>query len=236
MFEYLKDKINKATNNVEVKSNIAKGMSSIGYIDLNSTVSFDLSATIILADLDQTGKTLPLIVKDYKESGVIKKMIKEKISDTTYSLRCFFDSELENFIQINVIENQIDSATVFKRYERIFYNKAKEVFIDKNGDEYPEELWSENIIGDKMFFIDNGVNRFEYDRVYSSKEVYESIIKGVNNYSIVADIEECLYHRGIESDYINREIVLVSHLETNEEKTINIYTGLDVSLASLKIT
>lgn len=234
MFEYIKDKFKKVSNNVDVKDNVANGIGSIGYIDLNSSVSVDLSATLLLAELDNSGKSLPLLLTDYIQKGSIKKIMKQSFNDFSYSLRCFFDSDLENFIQINVIDSNIDSASIFKRYDRIFYNKSKELFIDKNGDEYSEDLWSNVIIGDTTFFIISNDTKIEYDRVFSSKEIYSSNIKS-SSYTVFANIEECFYHRGIESNEINRELVLVSHLETNSEKSINIYIGLDISLASLKV-
>ena len=43
--------------------------------------------------------------------------MKEKIDDSTYSFRCYFDNDNEDFIQINVIDANIDSAIIFKRYD-----------------------------------------------------------------------------------------------------------------------
>lgn len=226
MFENLINKIKSFFNNSD-KSKLE--------IKLNDSISFDLRTILILSDHNiERSQTLSLILKDYKQSGIITKMIKESFSENSASYKCFFDNELESFIQINIIDNKIDSATTFKRYERIFYNKSKSLFIDKNGDEYLEETWSNDIIGDNLFFIEKDENRFEYDRVFSSKEVYSTNIKSSNN-EININIEECLYQRGIDNEFINRELVLVSHIETNQEKSINIYIGLDVPLTYLKI-
>lgn len=226
MFENLINKIKSFFSNSD-KSKIE--------IKLNDSITFDLRTILILSDHNiERSQTLSLILKDYKQSGIVTKMIKESFNENSASYKCFFDNELESFIQINIIDNKIDSATTFKRYERIFYNKSKELFIDKNGDEYLEETWSNDIIGDNLFFIEKDENRFEYDRVFSSKEVYSTNIKSSNNETNV-NIEECLYQRGVDNEFINRELVLVSHIETNQEKSINIYVGLDVPLTYLKI-
>lgn len=234
MLDYLKDKYNKITDNVEVKENIVKGVGSIGYLDLNSNISVDLLATLILAEQDFTGKTLPLITTSYKENGKVVKLMKEKINDTMYTLRCYFDNDNEDFIQINVINENIDSAIIFKRYERMFFNARKGVFIDKNNDEYTKDLWLNHIIGDNFFFIENGDSKYEYENVYKNQDIKKTTIKD-DKHLVITKLTESLYHRGMESNEVNRELVLVSCLEDEKECSINIYTGLDISVSTLKI-
>lgn len=231
MFDYLKQKIQEFTT----KEYIAKGKDSIGYVDIKSPIKFDVSDTLILAEGDDTGKTSPLLITNYKNNGLVKSILKQKINEKNYSLRCFFDEDLEDFIQINVIDYNIDSAICYKRFQRIFYNKSKEKFVDTDGIEYTEDLWSNTIIGNKFFSIEEKDYKCEYERVFASKDIYNEFIKNEQN-KYEVKIEECLYQRGIESDYVNRELALISHLDTKTEKSINIYIGLDINLSTLKIS
>lgn len=235
MFEYLKDKYKEATGNTEVKENVVKGVGSIGYIDLKSVVSVDITATLVLAELDSTGKTLPLILTDYKENSTVLKIMKEKLNDNAMSLRCYYDLDNEEFIQINVINNNIDSAMIFKRYDRLFLNQNKNVFVDsQTNEEYPKSLWLDTIIGDNQFFIGKDGNNYVYDRVFPTKEVIKTNIKD-EKHLVITKLTECLYHRGIESNEVNRELVLLSCLESEKEASMNIYVGLDIPLTNFKI-
>ncbi len=234
MFEYIKDKYKTISNNEDKKENVVKGVGSIGYVDLGTTVSIDLLATLILAEQDYSGKTLPLITKEYKETGRIVKLMKEKINEKMYTLRGYFDEENENFIQINVINENIDSAVIFKRHERMFFNNKKGVFIDKDHNEYTKELWTNQIIGDNFFLMQTPNGEYEYENVYGEKQTMKTMLKD-DKHLVPTKLTECLYHRGIESNEVNRELVLISLLESEKECSINIYTGLDVSVSTLKL-
>lgn len=231
MFDYLKEKIKSFTT----KEFIVKGENSIGYVDINVNLKCYIGDVLVLADGHDTGKTQPLLLTNYKELGPIKSILKQSINEQNYSLRCYFDEDLDAFVQINIIDYNIDSAILYKRFERIFYNKAQELFIDSDGNEYKEELWSNTIIGNRVFEITKDNIKYEYDRAYAIKDIYEADIKTING-KYNAKIEECMYHRGIESQYVNREITLVSHIQTEKEKSINIYIGLDIPLKTLKIS
>lgn len=236
MLEYIKDKYKEVSGEVKTKENVVQGVGSIGYIDLNTTITIDMLATLVLAELDNKGETLPLLIKDYQESGVVVKIMKEELNKNLMSLRCYFDMDNENFVQINVINNNIDSVMVFKRYDRLFFNKAEGVFIDsKTNEKYEKSLWLDVIIGDTQFFINKDEqNVYIYDRVFNNKEVIKTNMKDKDHY-VITRLTECLYHRGISSDSVNRELLLLSNLESEKENSMNIYIGLDVPITNLKI-
>ncbi len=234
MLEYLKDKYKQATGEVEVKENIVKGVNSIGYVDVGSSVKFDLSATLILAEMENTGKTLPLLETEYKEDSTIKKLVKEKLSDDDYSLKCFLDDDNENMLQVNVIDNNIDSAIIYKRYDRMFYNANKGVFIDSTGETYEKSLWLDTIMENQFFQIFKDEKCYEYEKVYN-KSVINTQIKEKDK-TRNTKFTEVMFHRGIESNEVNREIILISCLENVEEVSMSIYIGVDVSSTSLRIS
>lgn len=237
MLKYLKNKYKTVTNTHEKKDNIVIGIGTIGHVELGQNVTIDLTPTMILAEAESTDGKSPFLVQEYLESGVIKKISKEVLDETTYSLRCYFDNECDDFLQINVIDNNLDSAIMFRRYERMFHNGEvgeDEGFTDSDGEFLPLDFCLNEMIGNNFFQIAIDNESIEYERVYSHKEEETQILKSSKG-TLSNNLLECLYQRGIESDEVNRELLLLSHLDGEEENTFSIYVGLDVSLATLEI-